>query len=184
MEIEGILCLQPPPLSFIPSIETDDDFSKPRFCPNCGNERNPDASFCEYCGTKIQPSAQNSRSIPPHESTIKNPAEATSTDSEQPIEPYEFMRKDPAVTLILSFVFPGLGHMYVRKIGDGALAMCFTLFVMFVYSMGFTTYVLSTSILFLMFIFWITILLFFAKESYNFTKKYNYTLYKTGYPPW
>ena len=69
------------------------------FCPNCGNKTTEDFNFCDHCGNKLTETEQ----IIKKDSTIDN----------------KLNNKSPILTLLLSLLIPGLGHIYIHKFKKG-----------------------------------------------------------------
>lgn len=90
-----------------------DDVKKSRFCPNCGEKINGNPAFCPNCGFKLnQQTSQQTK-------FCQSCGEKININSE--ICPYCGVRvagvvrsggKSVALAAILSFLFPGLGHLY------------------------------------------------------------------------
>ena len=73
--------------------------------------------------------------------------------------------KDAGIAAVLSLIIPGLGQMYIGKIGRGVLILLFTALL---------------SMILVGFIIWIWNIF----DAYNLAKKYNETLRATGRKPW
>ncbi len=74
-----------------------------RYCPKCGSEIKGDKDRCDNCGYDL--------------SMFKE-------DGERDVSTvYLLKKKDPTLAGILSFIFPGLGQIYVGDIGRGILVM-------------------------------------------------------------
>lgn len=100
------------------SSEADDEpvedttDKKSKFCPNCGAEIAADIAFCPQCGFKIQQDKAQTK-------FCQNCGEKIDINAE--ICPYCGVRvagvapsgeKSVVLAAILSFLFPGLGHLY------------------------------------------------------------------------
>ena len=75
------------------------------FCPKCGVEISDESNFCPKCGYEIKEMDEESK-------RIKN-------DSEKILRPVQ--EKRMAVTIILSFVYTGLGHLYLNQTKRGLI---------------------------------------------------------------
>lgn len=100
------------------SSEADDepieeDIKKSKFCPNCGTEIiNPETAFCPQCGFKLKQDKAQTK-------FCQNCGKKIDINAE--ICPYCGVRvagvapsgeKSVLLAAILSFLFPGLGHLY------------------------------------------------------------------------
>ena len=116
------------------------------FCVNCGTVINEDHDFCSKCGTKKNESKQ----------TIEIPVEL----------------KSVPLTIVLSIVLSGIGHIYIEQIKKGIIFI----------AVGFTLGVLM----------WIELLLLIAfvpfyawviYDSYKQVKLYNKFVEENGKKP-
>lgn len=91
-------------------------------CPNCGTEVNEE-KFCPKCGQKLDSEAQMNRKL----SYCRNCGSQIDAEAEicpkcgvrQKNPPVE--NKNPLLSLILSFIFPGLGQIYNGQNRKGIL---------------------------------------------------------------
>ena len=102
-----------------PASEESDDtikvnVKKSKFCTNCGTEISPEAAFCPQCGYKF---AQEEK---PQTKFCQNCGKEIDINAE--ICPHCGVRvanigsheeKNVLLSAILSFLFPGLGHLYL-----------------------------------------------------------------------
>ena len=88
---------------------------KSKFCTNCGLEIDADATFCPQCGYKFEQSKVN-----PQTKFCQSCGEKININAE--ICPHCGVRvanvvyggeKNVLLSAILSFIFPGLGHIYI-----------------------------------------------------------------------
>lgn len=73
------------------------------YCSNCGAEIPEDGEFCSKCGTSVNGGGFNQ--------SYKNPQ-------------YVIPMKSAGIAAVLSFIFTGLGQIYLGKIGRGLLLIC------------------------------------------------------------
>ena len=92
----------------------EEETKKSKFCPNCGTEIAEDIKFCPQCGFGIGPSEES------HQTKFcKSCGKKININAE--VCPYCGVRvenypatqeKSIVIAAILSFLFPGLGHLY------------------------------------------------------------------------
>jgi len=82
--------------------------------------------------------------------------------------------KSPGVAAILSLLIPGLGQIYVGRVGRGLLILFIVMPLTFVIAS------LTLIFVFLPLIIWIWQIF----DAYNLAKKYNDYLLSIGQPPW
>lgn len=100
------------------SEEADDEIKvnvkKSKFCTNCGTEISPEAAFCPQCGYKFAQEEKQQTKF------CQNCGKEIDINAE--ICPYCGVRvaytksseeKNVLLSAILSFLFPGLGHLYL-----------------------------------------------------------------------
>jgi len=75
-------------------------------CPNCG-KNTPEGKFCEHCGASVQ-TAQ----------TFQQPTARQPVYTQQPAVVKE--DKNPIISAVLSFIFPGAGQAYNGQTLKGA----------------------------------------------------------------
>jgi len=82
-----------------------------------------------------------------------------------PPRPIILKEKDAGIAAVLSLIIPGLGQMYVGKVGRGIIILLITIVL---------------SVVLIGFIIWIWNIF----DAYNLAKKYNEALKTTGTKPW
>jgi TM2 domain-containing membrane protein YozV len=129
------------------------------YCPQCGNEVQQSSSFCPKCGSTMNPN-----------STAANNFYTASV---------MVNKKSEGLALILSFFIPGVGQMYVGRIGRGA-AILIGFYLSIFIIIAFALVLLLLPIL-IPFVIW----LFGVIDAYRLAKKYNQQLlFNDGQPPW
>ena len=92
--------------------------------------------------------------------------------------------KSPEIAALLAFIFLGLGHIYVGRIGKGiailvlgniAIGTCVLLFLLFFWLVPLVVVLLAVPL-----IVWI----WQIYDAFRLAKKYNTTLLSVGRPPW
>ena len=137
-----------------------------RFCPNCGRAHSKNIQFCEACGTRFS---------------------APGTDRQYPQEQgynYPTPMKDVGMTLLLSIIVIGLGHIYIGKIarGLGIIVLCisiiaFATLLLFFYG-GFIIFTIFAA-------FCVMIDIWSIYDAYKLTESYNkHLMQNQGNPPW
>ncbi|MGQ4832909.1 MAG: zinc-ribbon domain-containing protein [Candidatus Asgardarchaeia archaeon] len=150
-------------------------------CPYCGATIPADAVFCPNCGAQLssgptaQPAYQQSQpatpTYVPQQAPPPVPPQPTvpTTATSYPVA--QSKEKDTAIAAILSFLLPGLGQIYVGKVGRGigifigAIIIAFISFILF----------------------FIPSIIYWAwniYDAYNLAKTYNEEYRRTGSPPW
>lgn len=142
-----------------------------KYCPYCGAQLPPGASFCPKCGASVQ--------VAPATPTTQQPAIPVTTTpvSPPPTRPPTTVvvgAKSPGVAAILSLLIPGLGQIYVGRVGRGLLILFIVMPLTFVMAS------LTLIFVFLPLIIWIWQIF----DAYNLAKKYNDYLLSIGQPPW
>ena len=94
--------------------------SSVKFCPNCGTELNAGVKFCPNCGSNINQAISKA--------AINNVVE----------------KKTPIFSVILSFIFPGLGQFYNGQSTKGLyfIIMAVVSWILFLILIGMIIYVL------------------------------------------
>ena len=120
------------------------------YCNKCGAALQPGEKFCGSCGALQD-----------------NPA----PEYEAPVRSYR--EKSELIALLLSFLIPGLGQIYVGKFMRGAV---FFIILAILYGSG----------LFLVFTWVIGFIgsLYCIYDAYKLAKEYNRALNQTGQVPW
>ena len=128
------------------------------FCSKCGRQVEENASFCQNCGAALtqqpQPTQYSQPTVPTH--VLPRPVMST---------------KNEGLAAVLSFLFSGLGQIYVGRIGRGLGIL-----------LGGIVIALIGWILL-----WIPLLVYWVwniYDAYNLAKEYNQELMRTGNPPW
>ena len=80
--------------------KVDENYPK-NFCPDCGEKLSENAKFCPNCGFDLNNVSKNV-----HNKNANNAYNPQMVGQNLPA------RKEPIVSVILSFVFPGLGQFY------------------------------------------------------------------------
>jgi len=151
------------------------------YCSHCEKDMPKDFKFCPVCGS----SPPAPKSPPPQQPNYNpNPPQQPNYNPNPPQQPnynpqYQTGYKDESTTLILSIVLgliglPGIGHMYVGKVGSGVgiLIGSWILIIVGVVTMGIGL------IIYLILFIWQII------NSRNLCRQYNLYLSQTGRPPW
>lgn len=147
------------------------------YCPNCGTETAPDSEFCQKCGTNLNEVAKQA-CAPPNVT-------------------YALPLKSTGIAAVLSFLFTGLGQVYVGKIARGIIFVCVgacvgvlsTLLIfsgividsnmeMIEYTMS---YIAAGSVIIIAYLaFWIWQIF----DAHKLANQYNDALRQTGNEPW
>ncbi len=120
------------------------------FCPYCGASLVGDEIFCSNCGSKLpelstntknklshaqqqlpsnkQPQQYHFAQMPPWKTgpddTTISTSPTTSSSSSPVLSPtITISQKEPWLAALLSFIFPGIGHIYAGKVGRGISIM-------------------------------------------------------------
>jgi len=154
------------------------------YCPNCGKETSPDATYCASCGRPLwapQP--------PPY------------------VQSLSYSRKEEVIAVLLSLILPGTGQMYVGRIVRGIIIfftpIILTFFVVIPIFLGSLfasipssvtpvappipqpAFVFTFPIIFIVLgLFWLAFLIWNVLDAYNLARFYNQHLITTGRPPW
>lgn len=125
------------------------------YCQNCGNQLPDEASFCDKCGMRVGGLSDGYSPNSGMASIMIN-------------------KKSEGLALILSFLIPGLGQIYVGKSSAGALMIVAAVIL------GMTT-----ALLILPGIIYIALWIYGMYNAYVEAKEYNrYLLDHNGNPPW
>ena len=147
------------------------------YCPNCGTETAPDSEFCQKCGTNLNDGTKQARA-PPNVT-------------------YALPLKSTGIAAVLSFLFAGLGQVYVGKIARGIIFVCIGAIVGVLSSIlifsgividadgelnGLITSYIAAGIIILVayLAFWIWQIF----DAHNLANQYNDALKQTGNEPW
>ena len=90
--------------------------SKTSFCPNCGTENSIESKFCYECGTSINGRSTNRKSFSNQNYTSNNYTIAN--DKKRKAN-----NKSSIISLILAFIWPGLGLIYNGLVKRGFVVM-------------------------------------------------------------
>ena len=90
-----------------------------KVCPNCGATIPADAVFCPNCGAKLAPTPVPAQPVPPPAPTPQPAYQPGSQPAPQAVQPVN--KKEPILALILSFIIPGLGQIYVGNVKKGII---------------------------------------------------------------
>ena len=102
-----------------PASEESDDtikvnVKKSKFCTNCGTEISPEAAFCPQCGYKFaQEEKPQTKFCPNCGKEIDINAEICPHCGVRVAYTKSSEEKNVLLSAILSFLFPGLGHLYL-----------------------------------------------------------------------
>ena len=102
----------------IDSTETDDEpfeaniTKKSKFCPNCGEEINADIAFCPKCGFNFNQNETQTKFCQSCGKKISVNAEICPHCGVRVAGIVPGEEKNVLLAAILSFFFPGLGHIY------------------------------------------------------------------------
>ena len=146
------------------------------YCPNCGTEISSDMGFCSKCGTNLNENNLNQ--------SYKNPQ-------------YVIPMKSAGIAAVLSFLFTGLGQIYLGKIGRGLLLICggivigsCNIIALFagaafdssgnVVSFGVIGPVVLIALAIIAIIYWV----WQIYDAYKLANEYNEYLRQTGREPW
>lgn len=147
------------------------------YCPNCGTEAVQDSEFCQKCGTNLK--------------------EGTKQTYAPPNVIYAPPLKSTGLAAVLSFLFAGLGQVYVGKIARGIIFVCIGACVGVVSTISIlsgivvdsnggiieytTAYIIAgLAILVAYLAFWIWQIF----DAHNLANQYNEALRQTGKEPW
>ncbi|WP_400203555.1 zinc-ribbon domain-containing protein [Candidatus Methanomassiliicoccus intestinalis] len=143
------------------------------YCVKCGSEIPDGSEFCSKCGNPVSPSASQNNAY-------ANP---------QPYA-YQYQRplKSAGLAAVLSFLFTGLGQVYVGKIARGiGFIVCGVVIALVMVSM-ITIFISSYNAVWIIAIITsivcIAIWIFNVIDAYKLANEYNDVLQQTGNPPW
>lgn len=147
------------------------------YCPNCGTETNPNSEFCQKCGTNLKEGTKNT-CVPPNVT-------------------YALPLKSTGLAAVLSFLFAGLGQVYVGKIARGIIFVCIGACIgilstilmlggieidtngeLSAYTMSY--FIAGAAILIAYLVFWVWQIF----DAHNLANQYNDALRQTGNEPW
>lgn len=126
-------------------------------CPKCNNENARDAVFCETCGYSL------------HSGVVAANVAQYSTGTI-----YMNHQKNTIIGIILTIIWPGLGHLYARKFMKGLVLMGVYILLIILSPFTFLISGITAILLWLWMIF----------DVRNTIKEYNIIANRTGTPPW
>ncbi|MDR0778687.1 MAG: zinc-ribbon domain-containing protein [Methanomassiliicoccaceae archaeon] len=135
------------------------------YCGKCGNEMRDGQEFCDKCGQKAGTNVNNRNVI-------------------------YISEKSAGVAAVLSFLFAGLGQIYVGKIGRGlAIIALYAIFavacsVLLIITLNPDDLGELLAIMVIMVIGSLIILIWNVYDAYKLANEYNDSLRATGNRPW
>lgn len=157
------------------------NMSETVYCSKCGAMNSGDSNFCASCGASLAPPKEV---IPPPPATTAPPPPPTTAPPPPPppttSSPYETqmtdaqlmtVRKNEGISVILTIILPGLGHLYVNKIKRG---LVFIVISIIMWIIGATIILIPITLV------WY---LYGIYDSYQLTKKHNEALFSLRRPP-
>jgi len=128
------------------------------YCNKCGNEIGEGQGFCDKCGQQAGAAVQQQPPVPMRE-------------------------KSAGVAAILSFLWAGLGHLYVGKIGFGLILMLLYPVILF---FGFIFLVVALGIfgLILFGVIVLAVWIWCIFDSHRLANEYNDFIRANGRRPW
>ncbi|WP_407463043.1 zinc-ribbon domain-containing protein [Methanobrevibacter sp.] len=97
-------------------IEEKVDETALKKCPDCGRELIPGAKFCPNCGANVE--SANASQINVESTNVPQTGMETKVTPKQTTVT---TMKNPVVAAILSFIFPGIGQLYIGQNNKGGL---------------------------------------------------------------
>ena len=167
------------------------------YCSHCEKNMPKDFKFCPVCGSPAPksppqpthnpyspPQPTHNPYSPPQPNYNQNPPPQPNYNQNPPPQPnynpqYHTGHKDENTTLILSIILgliglPGIGHMYVGKVGKGVGILIGSWILIIV---GVATLGIGLIVYLILFIWQIF-------DSRNLCRQYNQYLSQNGRPPW
>jgi TM2 domain-containing membrane protein YozV len=151
------------------------------YCSKCGAMNTTDSNFCVSCGASLAPPKkavppttapppppppQYTPPPPPTTGTASYPPPTQMTDAQ-----LMTVRKNEALSVILTIILPGLGHLYLNKIKRG---LVFIVISIIMWIIGATVILIPITVV------WY---LYAIYDSYQLTKKHNEALFSLRRPP-
>ena len=139
------------------------------YCSRCGAMNTTDSSFCSSCGATLAPPKEVIPPPPP--TTAPQPPPPPTTSAPPPYQTQMTdaqlmtVRKNEAISVILTIILAGLGHLYLGKIKRGLVFLIITIVV---------GWLIGAIVLFIPTIIWY---LYAIYDCYNLTKRYNEALF-------
>jgi TM2 domain-containing membrane protein YozV len=132
------------------------------YCPKCGKELNGSQEFCGNCGNRV------------------------GLDSTTPYQQQQVVyqrEKSAGLAAVLSFIWPGLGHLYIGKLMIGLLLLLVYPVILF---FGFIVLIIAAGLvgLLLIGVVYLAVLGWSIFNAYQLANEYNDTLRRTGNRPW
>lgn len=147
------------------------------YCSKCGAMNTTDSNFCSSCGASLAPPKEVIPPPPPPATTAPPPPPPPTTTVPPPYQTQMTdaqlmtVRKNEAISVILTIILAGLGHLYLGKIKRGLVFLIITIIV---------GWIIGAMLLFIPTIIWY---LYAIYDCYNLTKQYNETLFSLRRPP-
>ena len=147
------------------------------FCPNCGKTSMEGAKFCENCGTALPtgsaPSQPSAQAPPQYQAQPQYQSQPYSAPPQYGQPVYATVPlKSAGLAAVLALIIPGLGHIYLGKIGDGIVYLVLSVVL------GALFFLIVPLIILL--ILWIWQIF----DAYNKANQYNAAVQQTGRAPW
>ncbi len=144
------------------------------YCTKCGAMNTTDSHFCSSCGASLAPPKEvippppppTTAPPPPPPPTTSPPYETQMTDAQ-----LMTIRKNEGVSVILTIILPGLGHLYVNKLKRG---LVFIVISIIMWIIGATVILIPITLV------WY---LYGIYDCYQLTKKHNEALFSLRRPP-
>ena len=150
--------------------------SETTYCSKCGAMNTTDSNFCSSCGATLAPPKEVIP--PPPATTAPPPPPPPPTTSAPPAYQTQMtdaqlmtVRKNEAISVILTLLLPGLGHLYVNKIKRG---LVFIVISIIMWIIGATLILIPITLV------WY---LYGIYDCYQLTKKHNEALLSLRRPP-
>ena len=113
-----------------------------QFCKNCGSKLDPGARFCSNCGSPVlskPPYISESRQTVPDRPMTPSPRQQTMYPHPVGSDRHAIIarkQKSPGVAAFLSFLWTGLGQIYVGELGRGIVFMVIAFFLFWTLFLG------------------------------------------------
>jgi len=165
--------------------------TNPNFCSNCGEklDTNAETGICPKCHTTLHEHSEHSQPNPPIEAEPK------------PSIVQHLPYKSPGTSALIAFIggifgLPGIGHMYVGRVGRGIGILILGLIlygVIIIMTSAFaflgqtspgTAGAAAIGVLFVLIIAYIVFFIWQIFNARNLAKKFNETVRTTGKEPW
>ena len=145
------------------------------FCGRCGEVLDVDAKFCPNCGTPVR-----------QEPMFDGEQCQDNVIDDEEYDAYVSENEKSGLTAaVLSFILPGVGHMYAGKFWEGVKCIILCIMIdLLLFAIAPDYLYEDDSILYTYLSVRFTYSLVFAAGSYSVVKKYNSELRDTGERPW